>query len=163
MKQMQVTLSLLLLVVSAAVNNVVLAEDIGRLFLTPDQRARLQQLRHATPAADAVLEVIEDTPPAPVADDAMAVGEAVQSLTINGIVTRSDGTATVWVNGVNTYDGDLDALAARVDTDTAARGRVNVQWPGSDRVVPLKPGQSYYPATDQVSDLYEDTPIAGQR
>ncbi len=65
------------------------ADDLGRLFFTPQQRQELDR-RRASNIGDA---------PAP----------AVESLvTVNGQVTRSSGKTTTWINGVahdDTYHG----------------------------------------------------------
>ena len=63
------------------------AEDLGRLFFTPQQRQDLDRRR--------------DTDVAP----ASASPASVESLvTVNGHVTRSSGKTTTWINGVPQYD-----------------------------------------------------------
>lgn len=54
---------------------------LGRLFLSPSQRANLDRQRQRNPAFDAGLSDTE-TP-----------------LTLNGEVRRSDGRSTRWING----------------------------------------------------------------
>jgi len=59
----------------------VLAQDLGRLFFTPQERQELDRRR-----ASSVVE--QDAP-------------TVESLvTVNGQVTRSSGKTTTWINGV---------------------------------------------------------------
>jgi hypothetical protein len=53
------------------------ADELGRIFFTPEQRALLELAQQQATAAD-------------------AEGEGV---TLNGIVVGSDGRQTVWVNG----------------------------------------------------------------
>lgn len=62
----------LLLTASTVAN----AEQLGRLFFTPEQRAQLESLRQ------------ENSP-----DD-------THSITVNGIVQKHGGARTVWINGV---------------------------------------------------------------
>lgn len=76
--------------------------DLGRLFLTPQQRSELDR-RRANPVVEAQ----------PAAQES--------AVTINGYVRRSDGRTTTWVNGVPRYD----APPARRD------GRVTVNEPGA--------------------------------
>lgn len=56
-------------------------EALGRLFLTPAQRASLDQQRQRAAAAPS------------------GSGEREGSLTVNGEVRRSDGHNTRWING----------------------------------------------------------------
>jgi molybdopterin-biosynthesis enzyme MoeA-like protein len=58
--------------------------ELGRLFLTPQQRIELDKRRQAN-AVEAET-VVEST------------------VTLNGQVTRSSGKTTVWLNGVPQYD-----------------------------------------------------------
>lgn len=62
------------------------AEELGRLFFTPEQRAQLEsgQLRSA------------DNP------------ARTRSLTVNGIVQKHGGERTVWINGVPQPAGKSD-------------------------------------------------------
>jgi len=60
------------------------AQDVGRLFFTPQQRQDLDRRRELN-----------------VTDSPIAVEPAV---TVNGHVTRSSGKTTTWINGVPQYD-----------------------------------------------------------
>lgn len=66
------------------------AEEIhlGRLFFTPDQRVALERQRYARPPAA--------TEPRPAAEGTVSV---------DGVVRRSSGKNTVWVNGEPVPDG----------------------------------------------------------
>lgn len=65
------------------------AEELGRLFYTPEQRAQLdaEHARNAMP---------EDSP---------------NVISIDGIVQRHGGERTVWINGVPQVAGQSDASA----------------------------------------------------
>ncbi len=70
------------LIVGLAVCPTASAEDeLGRLFFTPERRQHLDRLRQFN------IQQKEEIPADP-------------TLTINGVVTRSSGKRTVWVNGV---------------------------------------------------------------
>src|SRR5581483_10127985 len=88
------------------------ADPLGRLFTTPEERAQLQQLRTAPPVV-----AKPAPPPAPVA---VQTPPEVPPVTVNGVVVRSRGESTAWVNGKNTYDGDLSA-DNRADPRSSAR------------------------------------------
>ncbi|MDO8811015.1 MAG: hypothetical protein Q7J38_03170 [Gallionella sp.] len=59
------------------------AEDMGRLFFTPEQRAQLEQGK------------LQNTDS----------GGGRRVLTVNGIVQKHGGPRTVWVNGIPQADG----------------------------------------------------------
>ena len=65
------------------------AQELGRLFFTPERREALDRQRQLK---------IPENPEVP--DD--------PTLTINGVVTRSSGKRTVWINGVAQEDGRAD-------------------------------------------------------
>lgn len=62
------------------------ADELGRLFFTPEQRARLEY----------------DKP------QGEQPGDSRRSITINGIVQRHGGKRTVWINGVPQDAGTSD-------------------------------------------------------
>ena len=62
-------------------------DELGRLFFTPERRQNLDHLRQYN------IQQKEEFPADP-------------TLTINGIVTRSSGKRTVWVNGTAQNDRD---------------------------------------------------------
>ena len=104
------------------------AETLGRLFHTPEQRAQLDLARKSTPLN--------------------ATGEpdvaSGQGLSVSGIVTRSDGKRSTWVNGRVEHDAAI--------TNKQDRTQVWVKLPGGE--VKLKVGQSLDPATGQVAEGY---------
>ena len=66
------------------------AQDLGRLFFTPERREALDRQRQFKVPEN--LEVPDDP-----------------TLTINGVVTRSSGKRTVWINGTAQEDGHTDS------------------------------------------------------
>lgn len=105
------------------------AETLGRLFHTPEQRALLDQTRRSTPAG--VLSPDSSTADTP-------------GVMVNGIVTRSDGKRSTWVNGRMEHGaGD-------------ARGSVRMTLPNGE--VQLRVGQHIDPATGQVTESYRRVP-----
>lgn len=102
------------------------AQELGRLFFTPEQRAALDARRRAR---------VPDKP---------AAAPAVLSPTtrLDGFVRRSGGPPTVWVNGVPTEDSapGSDARVAVPVGESGARVR-------------LKPGQTLDRGTGEVRDV----------
>lgn len=88
------TLLALCLSLSLSLESIAQQETLGRLFLTPERRAALDRVRQQNPA-----------------NQHEAISENAR-LTVNGIVRRSSGRNTAWVNG-NTLNetspaGELD-------------------------------------------------------
>ena len=131
------------------------ADDLGRLFFTPGERAQfdLERRRANQPAPP---------PPSVTAAELAARADAVppplQAMTLNGVVRRRAGPSTVWING-ETRDSRAaslpDAAGARVRlTPDAVEFALDptAQWQS------IKPGQTYDPARARMVDAYETPP-----
>ena len=103
--------------------------QIGRLFTTPEERHKLDIARGTVAAPPAPPPVTLAPPPAPPA----------APVTLNGMVRRSAGPSTVWLN--------QEAQHARVDGT-----RVTVTLPSGERVR-IKPGQTVDPNAGAVKDV----------
>jgi hypothetical protein len=131
-----------------AVGKASAAEQLGRLFFTPAQRAQLdlarsQKGRAALPSDQ---------------EEAVPVPEVV---TYGGIVRRNDGKTTVWINNRAVNDGkaaDRLPVASRVRPD----GSVNLQVPQSNRSVNLKVGQSVDIVSGTIAEPYARNPVAAK-
>jgi len=94
------------------------AEPLGRLFFTPEQRATLESLRLAPAAA--------------------TTAATTDRITVNGLVQRSGGPTTVWINGVpQTVPPQSIVPAGKTRTPA-----VQVPVPGEPGRIRLKVGQS---------------------
>ena len=71
------------------------------------------------------------------------------------MVSRTDGTSTVWVNGMNSLDGDLDAQHIYVDPTSTRGEKVTIRLPNSSLELRLKPGETYEPSASTVIDGYQ--------
>ena len=112
------------------------AEPLGRLFFTPEQRAQLDTLRTKKVAASQVKD--EPVP---------------ENITYSGIVQRSDGKSTVWVNNKALSEHDVretGSLVGRIERD----GRILVQpFQGSKApAMRLKVGQSAELLSGQINE-----------
>ncbi|MGE5523672.1 MAG: hypothetical protein ACM3SS_08145 [Rhodospirillaceae bacterium] len=120
------------------------SESLGRLFFTPDQRSQLDALRKQRAHRPAIETAVEAAPPPP---------EVVR---YSGLVRRSDGRTTVWINDrpVHERTKDPGAPTARVDDDGAARIAITRQRDG----IRLKVGQSADLTTGEISESYARRP-----
>jgi hypothetical protein len=127
---------LLFAALSLQLTSAVLAQDeaLGRLFYSPAQRAALDaNVRSAS----------KETRPAPVPP----------SVTVNGVVTRSDGEATVWIDGRAYHRGDTGKVQIRVEPDDPAQVELKVQ--GVPQRQSVRVGQRLDPATGQTLEAFE--------
>lgn len=128
MKALLAALLLLLPFVSHA------AEPLGRLFFTPEQRAQLDTLRTRKVVA---VQTKDEPPP--------------EIVTYSGIIRRSDGKTTVWVNNQALSEADLrdqPAIAGRISRDgkiLLGAGKGGMQ---------LKVGQSAELLSGRVAESY---------
>lgn len=117
---------LVLLLVCVAFSHGVAAQELGRLFFTPEQRDALDARRRAR-----------------VPDKPTAVPMVISPTTrLDGYVRRSDGRSTVWVNG-DTAD----------DSRPQADGSVSIIAGDGGARVRLKPGQVLDRSSGEVTDV----------
>lgn len=114
------------------------AQEVGRLFFTPEQRAALDARRKArVPDQPAPAVIISPT------------------TRVDGFVKRSGGPSTVWVNGepLNEGGGDAPRIGAQVSVPLGEGGRR----------ANLKPGEVLDRGTGQVRDVIGDGEIRVRR
>lgn len=136
-------LAFTLLAVLAA-GETVAAEPLGRLFFTPEQRAQMDVAR--AQRSRATLEAaIEEQAPLP------------EIVTFHGIVRRSDGKSTVWMNDRAINDG---AEAGRLPPPRPrADGSIMLELPQSERRINLKVGQSVELLSGTIAEPYARAPV----
>ena len=116
--------------------------DMGRVFFTPAERARLDELRANAKSVDLSEQanpqaVIEVAPPS--------------DISVQGYVKRGDGKkSTVWVNGQPVQE---NSSGAGVEVGKlGGSNQVPITLPNSGKALRLKAGQVYSPMTDSVSE-----------
>ena len=102
------------------------AQDFGRLFFTPEERAALDARRRAR---------LPDKP-------AVAPAVAATVTRVDGYVRRSEGPSTVWVNG-----GRVEEASPGSDA------RVSIPLGQGAGRVRLKPGETLDRGTGEVRDV----------
>ena len=134
-------LGVMLVLVLAALPSLSQGESLGRLFFTPDERSNLDRARL--------------TGIAPEQEGAPA--QQLESITLNGIVKRSSGKTTVWVNSAAQHETDLPPGTKR----QASKMRlpdfpVLVQKTG--KTVTLKVGQTLNIESGEIREIYQLPP-----
>ena len=112
------------------------AQELGRLFFTPEHRAALDARRKAR---------VPDKPAAaPVTESPVS--------RVDGAVQRSGGKSTVWVNG-ETIPEDAQATGARVTPRGPNPGRVSIPAGEGPQRYDLRVGESLDRGSGEVRDI----------
>jgi hypothetical protein len=123
------------------------AEPLGRLFYAPAQRMQLDAARSQKSRPSIAAEPEAPTLP--------------EVVTYDGVVRRSDGRNTVWLNNRAVHDGRTPADVP-VSGKVRADGSVTLGLPQSDRSVKLKVGQSVEIMSGSIAEPYSRAHRAGK-
>jgi len=130
---------------------------LGRLFFSDEERVALDAARHA--AATPPPQIREDeVPHLPEAALEMTTIPSPAPVTLNGIVSRSAGPATVWVNG-SAQDARHLSLPAGT-TARVARDALEVGFGAAAPARRLKAGQTYDPAEPAIREAHDGVSAA---
>ncbi len=111
---------------------------LGRLFYTPEQRARMDVARQHERSIR--IDEEESTPQS-------------TNVLLNGVITRSDGKSTIWINNRIQNESSPSATVGK-------SGEVRVVAPDTKRSVRLKVGQSIDMTSGEVEEGYRRPPPA---
>jgi hypothetical protein len=120
------------------------AQEMGRLFLTPEQRETLDARRRAK---------VPDKPGA---------APAAPVTRIDGYVQRSGGKSTIWVNGEAQAEGAAQTNA-RIQPSSGGETSVTVPVGEDARSARARAGQTVDSATGEVRDVLGDGEIKVRR
>lgn len=107
---------------------------IGRLFYSPDERAMLDQMRNSNGGKTA---------------------SPTEQFTLNGIVRRSSGKSTTWINQLPQRENETPQGVA-VQPGAASRSSAQLLLP-SGKWVNLKAGQTFDATKGKTREGYQDT------
>jgi hypothetical protein len=146
---------ILLFTIATIICSAAYSAEIGRLFLTPNERIKLDELRANAKTVD--LSAIKDPDPAETA-------APPNDITMQGYVIRSDGKkGTVWLNGQPVQENSSEN-GVEVGKLRGNSNQVPLNIPGSGKSVKLKAGQTYDPFADQVKEIdARPTPMASEK
>jgi hypothetical protein len=128
------------------------AAELGRMFFTPAQRAALDAARKQNIRVEIGNEEEERAPAAPA-----AAAPLPQTVRFNGMIQRSDGKSTVWLNNkpvTGENAAGLNVSTSRNDT------RVRVSRPDGGRAMDLKVGQTAEMVSGTIEETYQRRPPA---
>jgi len=120
------------------------AQELGRLFFTPEQRTSLDARRKAR---------APDKPNAPTV--------VSPTTRLDGYVQRSSGPSTVWVNGESLLETAPEA--PRIGANRRDDGRVSVPVGESGARVGLRPGETLDRGSGEVRDVIGEGEIRVRR
>lgn len=128
------------------------AEPLGRLFFTPAQRNALDAGKHVRTSQISPASAVR----------------VPREVTLNGVVTRSDGESTVWVNGRALDKRPASGVSATASGSDPAAARVKLG--GASNTVKMRVGQRLQRSTGKIAEPYESivgrievgTPVVGQ-
>ena len=109
--------------------------DLGRLFTDVSQREMLEAVRHGAYVDDA------------------DQGSAVSSVTVNGVMMRSDGDTVIWINGKSSLESN-PANGVKVYPDSVDSLTYKVPLNVDGKSVKIKPGQTWSDGAGYVKDDY---------
>lgn len=109
------------------------AEPLGRLFFSPDERAMLDRMRQKSGGSTV---------------------SATEQITLNGLVRRSSGKTTAWINQVPQHENETPQGVAVQQGPTSKPSAVLLLPSG--KKVNLKAGQTFDTARGKVREGYED-------
>lgn len=120
----------------------VYADSFGRLFTTPKQRVILDNLRH-TPRSQSALKINTKK------------SAQKKLLKVNGVVVRSDGKNTVWINGTSNPGGNNSLVGVEVLNHDINSGSVSMMLSSRNKNISLKPGQTIDLMTGKINRSYK--------
>ncbi len=124
------------------------AEPLGRLFFTEEERVSLERMRWASPDEMSFIqekqEVLSEEPVQP---------EKPAFVTLSGVMTRSNGRQTVWLNGV-LYDRSQLPENVRVREPFTA-GQIELRVEEKRKTYSLRPGQTLDIENGQIREAHQ--------
>lgn len=134
----------LLVIILLAQAGAAAAADLGRLFFTPAQRVTLDNARKQ----NIRIEIGNDGSEP---QQQQAAAPVPQNMSVNGLVRRSDGKSTVWVN--DRPVGDTGAGGIKVVPGKTG-DRVKITVPDGSRTVDLRVGQTAEILSGRIEEGY---------
>ncbi len=136
--------NLLLIFIVSVLTVPVHADSFGRLFTTPSERKELDRIRLIKDKKPRQVETMQ-------AEDFLEPTEIKKEIVIRdairlkGIVHRSDGKNSAWINEANTFEGNLESQFIQVPNNNITFDQATVIMPDDSTSVDLKVGEVFVP------------------
>lgn len=120
------------------------ADNLGRIFTSVEERQELEKIRHFKEEAPKKFEAIEVKK----IIEPVAVKKEIiirDPISLKGIVHRSNGKSTAWVNDSNTFSGDYDSQSIQVPDRNIEADQVTIIMPDDSSEVELRVGEVFIP------------------
>ena len=131
-----------------------LAQFQGKIFTTPEERAYLDALRQdflkRTEEQGFDIDKAEP-PPLPVTETEQPENTTLVEYTLGGIMTRSDGSRTVWLNNQPVAEASLPANMSLLTEGSLVMLRITVDATRYQ----LKPGQTLIASTGEIQEAWQ--------
>jgi hypothetical protein len=130
------------------------AEGLQRLFTTPQERAALNAERSKPPPPLPIPPTAKRSKPPPTTSEQKhpSTPKSPSYITFNGLIIRSDGQPTVWINGSN----DLFQQGFTVELEKIADDlSVPIVLSNSKQRIFLKPGQTVNTLDGTIQEHFE--------
>ena len=121
--------ALVLIALAAFMPQTQAEEKLGRLFLTPERRATLEQQRQFNLQEQKTLE-----------------GATIR---LDGVIVRSTGKKTIWINGQAQHDNSSLGVEADIAPNDPGRAKLTE---GNENQTSLRVGQKINRATKEIND-----------
>ena len=123
------------------------AQGLGRLFMSPQDRARLEKIRNAKEEPKQietvkVEELIEPMDSLEEEDKNALIQDAIR---LKGLVYRKNGKSAAWINDSNTFEGGLESQYLDVPTSEIKSDKVKIIMPDKETEINLKVGDEFNP------------------
>jgi hypothetical protein len=143
--------------VSFAASSSVYAQLEGTLFTQPEERAYLDYLRDEflRNNAERGFDIEEATIPV-IPGDEIAAPTGPTEVSFGGIMTRRDGSRSLWLNGALLSESELPGGMSLVGTGRDTSLRLTHEG----KVYVLRPGQTVDLVASRVMEAYQRTPAA---
>jgi hypothetical protein len=132
---------ILLLIMNFTIINSACADNLGRIFTSSDERQELEKIRHEKTKPKEIVETKEIIEPL-IIEKELVIRDA---LTLKGLVHRSDGKSTAWINDSNTFEGNLESQFIQVPGNKIKSDQVTIIMPDDSTNVVLKVGEAFTP------------------
>lgn len=150
---MKTTSCLLLTLTTLLITGTSAADAVfGRLYTTPKQREQLDEARNKPPQETIIIDVAEQVD----TELSEADTSTAQSISLDGIVYRSDGKNTAWINRSSTNEGNLETQFTKVDEKDVRSNQVKITLPDKQTQINLKVGEQYDFDSREVHDTMKD-------